>query len=120
MASKRVGGTISFTVDGELFQAKGSFTLVHGKVKREVVVGHDRVHGFKELPMAPKIEGTITDDKGLDWDALIATDDATIRVQQANGKIFLLRNGFWTGENEKTTEEGEIPVSFHGMDSDEV
>ena len=55
---QRIGGIIFIKANGETISAKGdSFTYNTGQPKREVVVGADRPHGFKEMIQAPFIEG---------------------------------------------------------------
>ena len=39
MANSRIGGLIQFKIEGELFQAKGSFTYDLGVPKKEMVSG---------------------------------------------------------------------------------
>ena len=116
----RVGGIIEFKANGELYSAKGSFTYNLGMPKRDPVVGSDGVHGYKEMPQPPKIEGTITDRSDMDLQALLVLNDATITLRLANGKIIVLREAFYAGEGDVTTEEGEIQVLFHGTSAEEV
>ena len=120
MASKRIGGIIFLKVDGQLHKAKGSFTYNIGEGKREGIVGHDSVHGYKELPQIPMIEGAITDDSQLNLEALLRTQDATITLELANEKIIVLRDAWYAGDGNVTTEEGEIEVKFEGMDGEEI
>jgi hypothetical protein len=116
----RVGGIIEFKANGELYSAKGSWTYNLGRPKREAVVGSDSVHGYKEMPQAPKIEGAITDRSDLDLSALLTLKDATVTLSLANGKIIVLRDAFFDGDGNATTEEGEIEVSFSGLSAEEV
>ena len=57
----RVGGIITLKVNGQTFSAKGNFTYDIGENLRKAVVGHDRVHGYNELPKQAFIAGEITD-----------------------------------------------------------
>lgn len=116
----RVGGIIEFKANGELYSAKGSWTYNLGLPKRDPVVGHDSVHGYKELPQAPKIEGVITDRSDLDLQKLQTLQDATVTLRLANGKIIVLREAFYASEGDVTTEEGEIQALFHGTSAEEV
>lgn len=116
----RVGGIIEVKVNGELYSAKGNWTYNLGIAKRDPVVGADSVHGYKEMPQAPKIEGTITDRQDLDLKTLLSLKDATITLQLANGKIVVMRDGFFAGEGDVSTEEGEIDALFHGSSAEEV
>ena len=118
--NRRVGGIIFFKVDGALFQAKGEFTYNIGKPKREAVVGADVIHGFKETVTVPFIEGAITDSDELDLESLVEIRDATCTLELANGKIIVLREAFYAGDADATTEEGEIPVRFEAVSGEEV
>ena len=119
MANKRVGGILYIAVNGERLQAKGSFTYNHGVDKREAVVGSDQVHGFKELPQAPFIEGAITDSDELDVPTLKAVRDSTVTLELANGKVFTLSQAWYAADGDVTTEEGEIQVRFEGISATE-
>lgn len=116
----RVGGIIEVKVNGELFSAKGSWTYNLGRPKRDAVVGSDRVHGYKEMPQSPYIEGAITDNEDLSLDALVQISGATVTLSLANGKIIVLRDAYYSADGNGTTEEGEIAVRFDGLDADEV
>lgn len=116
----RVGGIIEFKANGELYSAKGNWTYNLGRPKREAVVGSDSVHGHKEMPQAPKIEGAITDRTDLDLNALLTLQDATVTLKLANGKIVVVRDAFYDGDGNVTTEEGEIEVSISGLSAEEV
>jgi hypothetical protein len=115
MANSRVGGIIFVKLDGVALRAKGSFTINPGIDKKEMIVGMDGVHGYKQTPQAAKISGAITDDSDLDVEALYKTVDATVTVELANGKVFVCEKAAFTGEGDATTEEGEISVEFEGF-----
>ena len=120
--ANRVSGIISFKVDGEVYNAKGSFTLNYGFETREAIIGSDTIHGYKAMPVAPGIQGAITDDGNLDIQKLANITDSTITVQQANGKIFVLRNAWHTNPDGLgiTTEESEVAVAFQGKSAEDV
>lgn len=114
------GGRISLKVNGEIYDAKGSFDYNLGKPKREGIVGGDRVHGFKELPQIPFIEGKITDRGNFDFSGLLDLTDATITLELANGKTIVLREAWFASEGKASTEEGEIEVRFEGISAEEI
>lgn len=116
----RIGGLIEFKANGQLYSAKGSWTYNLGKPKREMVVGSDAVHGHKELPQVPFIEGTITDRSDLSLPALLGLKEATVTLSLANGKVIVLRDAIFAGDGNVTTEEGEIEARFEGMSADEI
>ena len=118
--SRAIGGLIQVKVDGVLYSAKGAFDYDIGGVKREGVVGHDAVHGFKALPKVPYIEGTITDNAELSLSALKAIEGATVTLDLANGKTIVLNDAWYAGEGQGNTEEGEIDFRFEGMNGEEI
>ncbi|SDI55384.1 phage tail tube protein [Pseudomonas abietaniphila] len=121
MAGKnRIGGIIALKVNGDIYFAKGNFTYNLGKPKREGVVGADTVHGYKETPQVPFIEGEITDRQELSLEDLVTLDDATITLELSNGKVITLSEAWFAGEGTGNTEEGNIACRFEGMSAEEV
>lgn len=118
--SNRVGGLIALKIDGDLQKAKGAFTYNLGKPKRDAVIGADVVHGFKEAVQTPFIEGEITDHSNMSLEALLLTEDATITLELANGKVISLREALYAGEGTGNTEEGNIAVRFEGISAEEI
>lgn len=117
---ERVGGIIEIKANGELYSAKGSWTYNLGKPKREMVIGSDGVHGYKEMPQESYIEGAITDNSQMDLETLLTLKDATVTLTLANSKVIVLREAVFTGEGNVTTEEGEIAAKFSGKSGEEV
>lgn len=120
MANRRVGGVLLFKLDGELFQAKGEFTYDIGAPKRTAVVGQDGVHGFKEEPKVPFIEGSLTDNDALVLENLFLFRDGTATLELANGKVIVIREAFYAGDGQVTTSEGEIQVRIEGIRGEEI
>lgn len=118
--SQRKGGIIFLQVNGEIYDAKGSFTYNIGRPVREAIVGHDSVHGYKELPQVAFIEGEITDRSTLDLEALVTLSGATVTLELANGKVIVLRDAWFAGEGTGNTEEGNLAVRFEGKSGEEI
>ena len=116
----RRAGVISFKKNGELLDAKGNFTYNAGQPKRDAIVGPDRVHGYKELPQVPFIEGEITDEASLDLESFLNLTNETMTLELANGKTFILREAWYAGEGNVQTEEANIAVRFEGMSAEEI
>lgn len=114
-ADSRVGGIIFVKVDGEQLQAKGEFTWNLGEPKREGVVGQDSVHGYKEEPQIPFVEGSITDNSELNMQRLVLVKDATVTLDLANGKTIVWRKAFYAAEGNTTTGEGEHEIRFESL-----
>lgn len=118
--SQRRGGTISLMTNGELQDAKGSFSYNLGRPKKEAIIGADGVHGYKETQQVPFVEGAITDRGTLDLEALVNFKDGTVTLALANEKIIVLRDAWYAGEGTVTTEEGEIAVRWEGKNAEEI
>ncbi|MFP3943815.1 MAG: phage tail tube protein [Alphaproteobacteria bacterium] len=118
--SNRRAGIIFLKINGRQHDARGNFTYNLGVPKREAIVGADGVHGHKEMPKAPFIEGEITDRGDLDVEALQRLDDVTVTLELANGKVILLRNAWYAADGDAQTEEANIQVRFEGLSAEEV
>ncbi len=113
-------GLIELKVDGRVYSAKGNFTYNAGVPLREAILGSDGVHGFKETPQAPFIEGEVTDRGDLDLISLASITDATVVLKHGNGKLFMLTGAYYAGDGTGTTEESNVAVRFEGDDAEEV
>jgi 23S rRNA U2552 (ribose-2'-O)-methylase RlmE/FtsJ len=118
--SQRRAGLIQVQVNGEVYDAKGSWSYNLGRPKREAIVGADTIHGYKEMPQVAFIEGEITDRGTLDLAALTAIEDATVTISLANGKVIVLRDAWFAGEGTVATEEANIAVRFEGASGEEI
>jgi hypothetical protein len=110
-----VGGKIQVSVNGGRIDAKGEFTINPGRDMREAVIGADRPHGAKVTPQAPSIEGAMTVRDTTDVDAILDAVDATVVVELANGRTFVLRDAWFAGSGELKTGESELAVKFEGL-----
>lgn len=120
MSDQRRGGIIQVQTNGELLDAKGSWTYNLGRPKREPVIGSDGVHGYKEVPQVAFIEGEATDRGSLDLAKLVTMKDATVTLALANGKTVVLRNAWYAGDGTGNTEEGNVQIRFEGASGEEV
>lgn len=118
--SQRRAGLIQVQVNGEIFDAKGSWSYNLGRPKREAIIGADGVHGFKETPQVCYIEGEATDRGNLDVAALVSIQDATVTLSLANGKVVVLREAWYAGDGTVNTEEANIAVRFEGAGAEEI
>lgn len=117
---QRLSGAIQFQANGVPYNVVGGFTYNLGRPMREALVGHDKVHGFKETPKVPFIEGEVRDQPGLDVAALQSAKDVTVTLSLANGKVIVLRNAWYASEGDVGTEEANIAVRFEGESAEEV
>ena len=118
--SRLVGGLVQIKIDGVLYSAKGSFDYNLGSEKREAIVGHDGVHGYKALPQVPYIEGTITDSAELSLAALTTVTQATVTLDLANGKTVVLNEAWYAADGKGSSEEGELEFRFEGVSAQEL
>jgi hypothetical protein len=118
---ERVAGTLEFSANGKVFNIVGTFTYHLGTPRREVLVGPDRVHGFKEEPMAPFIKGESRDSYGTDVknDICLLTN-ATIVLKIANSKRIMFEKAVYTGSGEVETGEGKINLEFGAKSAEEI
>ena len=118
--SNRIAGTLYFKADGVNYLAKGSFNVKVTPSQREGIAGLDGVHGHKETPQVPYIEGTFSTEPGFSVDDLHGRDDATVTVELANNTAFVLRNAWFAGDGEINADEGEITGRFEGMSGEQI
>lgn len=118
--TNRVGGLISLKINGDIMFAKGNFTYNIGKPRKEGITGADRVHGYKETPQIPFIEGEITDRNEMSLEDLLNFKEETVTLELANGKVIVLRQAWYASEGTGNTEEGNIECRFEGMGAEEV
>lgn len=118
----RRAGIVSFKINGQIYPVKGNIAYSLGKPTREAIVGHDRVHGFKELPTAAFCELEITDGSNISLDELADVTEATITIELANGKIVILRNAFAINPDGLSvgTEEGNVSLRFEAEEAEEI
>jgi hypothetical protein len=116
----RRAGIIQVQINGEIYDAKGSWSYDLGAPKRESIVGADRIHGFKETPKPAYIEGEITDRGSLDLELLVNLDNATVTLNLANSKVVVLNNAFFAGDGVANTDEANIAVRFEGSSAKEI
>jgi hypothetical protein len=113
--TNRVAGTAYLSVDGVAYALAGELEYNPSLVKRESVAGQDGVHGYKEMPVAPHISGTIRDMNGLSVTSLNAMTNNTVTVQLANGKMVVGRN-MWTVEDQTSkATDGTVEVKWEGL-----
>ncbi len=114
MADQRRAGLIELKTNGTIQDAKGAFTYNLGHPIREAIVGADGIHGYKETPQVAFIEGVITDRSNLDLAALVTLRNATVTLKAGNGKMISLKDAYYAGDGNVSTEEAEITVRFEG------
>jgi hypothetical protein len=115
-----VGGIIQVKANGQIYSAKGDFTWNPGIAKNEAVIGSDGVHGWKTTPQVPFIEGEFTDRGDVDMVALRKLKGATVYLDLANGRAFVLRDACFASDGTGHTDEGNMDVRFEGLSGEVV
>lgn len=113
--TNRVAGVAYLSVDGVSYALSGELEYNPGLVKRESAIGQDGVHGYKELPVAPHISGTIRDMNGLSVASLNAMTNVTVTLQLANGKLVVGRNMWVVEDTVAKTSESTVEVRWEGL-----
>ena len=116
----RRAGVLYLRIDGTQYDARGSYTYSLGPPKREAIVGADGVHGYREMPQVPYVEGEITDARDLDVAALQGLTESTLTLELASGKSVVLRDAWYAADGTVTTEQGAVQVRFEGLSAEEI
>jgi Phage tail tube protein len=111
----RIGGTLSFRIDGTQYEARGSFQVSPSPVKRTGVAGQDFVHGYIEEPVVPQIKGDISIGNLLSFDQLIGINDSTIQINLANGRNYVLTDAWVTGGFVIDAHDGKCEIVCEGI-----
>lgn len=119
-APNRIGGILSLRVDGNQYEARGNFQVTPSKVKRTGVAGQDGVHGYIEEPIVPQIAGDLSIGNQLSVEALEQITDATVQVQLANGKTYVLTSAWTEAAFVIDAHDGKVGVTFQGLTCEEL
>jgi hypothetical protein len=118
--SRRLGGVVSFTVDGVAYDVVSDLKWRPSTPQRETVKGQSRVEGYTEVPMQGHIGAVLRDNAALSVTQFGKLTNSTLIIQQANGKT-IMGNGMWNVELEEVdTREGTFRVLFEGNDVAEI
>lgn len=120
MANNRLAGVAYVKVDGTQIALSGKWTSDIHQVKREAIVGQDGVHGYKEMPQAPKISGDGLYTRDTSVERLKAMTDVTVELQFANGAVHILRNAWVSDTIETNSEDATFKLTFEGLSGDEL
>lgn len=118
--ANRVAGIATITVDGTAYGLRGNFTVSPSIRQREMLAGQDFVHGWREMPRVPFIEGDINLHPQLSIEDLEAIENATVQADLANGRSWVLREATTTAAFELNTQDGTVRVRWEGVSCDEI
>lgn len=120
MARNRIAGVAFVKVDDRQLELRGSLTVSTDLFEREGIAGQDSVHGYKETPRVPFIEGDFSTTAELSMDFIASITEATVTAELANGKVYLLRDAWTANAREIDAEEGQVQIRFEGMSGQEL
>lgn len=115
---QRIGGIIEIVADGVRIAAKGSFTYNLGIPQKTSVIGAEEPLGYTEAAKAAYIEGETVHLSELDLAALVRMNNATVDLTLPNGRVFVMREAFYAGDGEGSTEEGAVKVRFESKSAE--
>lgn len=114
--SNRVAGTATVATNGVSIMVAGQFKYSPSTVKRETMTGMDRVHGYKEKPVAPFISCQVRDSGGTVVADFNSMTNVTVTAELANGKT-IIGTGMWTVESQEVdSEDAVFDVRWEGFD----
>ncbi|HVB67979.1 MAG TPA: phage tail tube protein [Acetobacteraceae bacterium] len=116
----RIAGIVTFTIGGTPYNAS-DVTWKPSVPTRSWLKDQTGIPGYKEMPETGYISGTLRDAQGFSVAAIANKTNATVVVQQANGKPVYGSGLVNTEATELNTAEGQFKVKFEGPDvTDEV
>ena len=118
--TNRLAGVASIQVGGINYLLQGELTYSPSTVTRETLAGQDQVHGFKEMPVAPIISGTLRDTNNLTVQDFNQMTNVTVNLTLANGKTIVGRNMWCVNVQEVKATEATFEVRFEGQSVTEV
>lgn len=121
MAKNRIAGVCYVkltTATGNQIQLalRGGWTVSPSRTKKEGIAGQDAVHGYKEMPEVPFMEGDVSYMSDLDIRALDEAEEITATAELANGKTWVGVQGWRADKSEIDTEEGKLKVKLEFLE----
>ena len=114
----RLAGRINLTINGQVVNvASGNVEYKTDEPEKEMLVGPDRVHGHKSMPVAPFIAGELRVGPTFDESVLRGDGPKTVVLLLADGRAFVLNDAVDAGEWTGGTEEGIISFRYEGTSS---
>lgn len=115
----KTAGTCYVKVDNTQLAVAGEVTHNLGqRATRETVTGLNGPVGFVEQIITPFVEVEVHDVAGIDLEALADVEDATITVENANGKVGTLSHAWQVNSVDKAASTGTATLRFEGLTSD--
>jgi hypothetical protein len=112
--SRRLAGIAVMTIDGEPWDVVSDLVWSASSITRETMRGQSGVEGYSEMPNPNFISATLRDRSDMSVAALNTLTNASVVVQQANGKTVAGDNMWATEVGEVRTQEGTFTIRFEG------
>ncbi|CAM5771995.1 hypothetical protein LMIY3S_03695 [Labrys miyagiensis] len=112
---QRFAGIAYVKVDAKQFPLRGNMTVMPSATVRSGIAGQDYVHGYSEMPVVPYVEGDFS--LTTDWAIgdIKGITDATVTVELANGRVYVLRNAWQAGDLPLESADGKVRLRFEGL-----
>jgi hypothetical protein len=111
MAMKR-GGVYSVFIAGSPEDVVGDVTVKYNTIKRENLIGLDKVHGYQENPDVSFISLTVRAQPGRDQNYYWQLTEADVTVNFRDGRQATGQAGWFIDDLEEEVKEGTIKVKF--------
>ena len=118
--TNRLAGVATIQVGGTNYLLQGELSYSPSTVTRETLAGQDQVHGFKEMPVAGFISGTLRDTDNLTVAAFNAMTNVTVSLSLANGKQVVGRNMWCVNAQTVKATDATFEVRFESPSVTEV
>lgn len=117
---KRLGGITYVTINGVAFDVVSDVSWSPNTVKRDTAIGLSGVQGWMEMPVAGIMKFTLRDNGSLTVADFNALTNATIQIQQNNGKQ-IIGTSMWLVEVQTVeSQEATFELEFQGVNVQEV
>lgn len=116
----QVTGRVNITINGQLYESNNGAKLDPGGTTRTSQTSDQSINHVEKLRPS-KITAEFPWTKGLSLVALNDVSDATLQFIGDTGDVYVVNNGFRTGELVGTAgDNGNVPVEFEGDPATEV
>ncbi|WP_297813742.1 phage tail tube protein [uncultured Methylophaga sp.] len=116
----QITGRAFISINGSRLKSRPGATLNIGGFNRETQTGDDGVHGYKEAVMQPSVSCTISHDKDVSLKELADATDVSITFETDTGRTYIMSPSWLTAPPELNSQEGTIPLTYEGMNAEEV
>lgn len=119
--SELVAGVAYVKVDGRQFNLEGSLKVMPSRIKRTGLVGlSGPLPAFKQEWQHAAIEGAFFADRGVTFQDLENVTNATVQIELADGRAFVMRNAWSTAGFEIDAAAGTFTLRFEAPEMVEI